>query len=103
MASYSFDNEDLTDGQGGADASAVVTGLGSYSGSVSYEEGVEGQAIRLGDYGLKLNQQNLGEDFTVSMWLKPDKTLADNQSVLFLGHHNPEKWLAVAGTAEGPL
>ena len=102
VASYSFDNEDLTDGQGGADASAVVTGLGSYSGSVSYEEGVEGQAIRLGDYGLKLNQQNLGEDFTVSMWLKPDKTLADNQSVLFLGHHNPEKWLAVAGTAEGP-
>ena len=62
VASYSFDNEDLTDGQGGADASAVVTGLGSYSGSVSYEEGVEGQAIRLGDYGLKLNQQNLGEE-----------------------------------------
>lgn len=98
VASYSFDKEDLTDGQGGADASAIVTGLGSYSGTLKYVEGKEGQGLQLGDYGLKLNRQNLGEDFTVSLWMKPDANLADNQSGLFLGYHNPEKWLSIAGT-----
>lgn len=98
VASYSFDEEDLTDGQGGAAASAIVTGLGSYSGTLKYVEGKTGKGLQLGDYGLKLNRQNLGEDFTVSLWMKPDANLANNQSGLFLGHHDPEKWLSIAGT-----
>lgn len=32
---------------------------------------------------------------------KPDGTLAENQNVLFLGYHNPEKWLAVSGKKTG--
>lgn len=97
VASFSFDGEDLTDGQGGADASAVVTGLGAYSADPEYVDGHEGKGIQLGDYGLKLNRANLGEDFTVSLWMKPDGAPADNQSGVFLGYHNPEKWLSVAG------
>ena len=97
VASYSFDDRSLSSSTGAA-ATAVVTGLGAYEGSLTYEnDRSSGKAVRLGDYGLKLNRQNLGENFTVSLWLKPDGTLAENQSVLFLGHHNPEKWLAVAG------
>lgn len=97
VASFSFDNGDLTDGQGGADASAVVTGLGAYSGTPEYVTGHDGQGIQLGDYGLKLNRADLGENFTVSLWMKPDGAPADNQSGVFLGYHSPEKWLSVAG------
>ena len=97
VASFSFDSEDLTDGQGGADASAVVTGLVAHSADPEYVDGHEGKGIQLGDYGLKLNRENLGEDFTVSLWMKPDGAPADNQSGVFLGYHNPEKWLSVAG------
>ena len=97
VASYSFDDSSLSSSTGAA-ATAVVTGLGAYEDSLTYEKDrSNGKAVRLGDYGLKLNRQNLGENFTVSLWLKPDGTLADNQSVVFLGHHSPEKWLAVAG------
>ena len=54
VASYSFDDENLTDGQGGKDASAIVTGLGAYSGNLEYVTGYNdsGKAIQLGDYGL---------------------------------------------------
>ncbi len=97
VASFSFDDEDLTDGQGGEAASAVITGLGAYSGTPEYVAGYDGQGIQLGDYGLKLNRENLGEDFTVSLWMKPDGTIAANQAMLFLGYDNPQKWLAVAG------
>ena len=93
VASFSFENEDLADGQGGEAASAVITGLGAYSGTPEYVAGHDGQGIQLGDYGLKLNRENLGEDFTVSLWMKPDGAPADNQSGVFLGYHSPEKWL----------
>ena len=102
VASYSFDDSSLSSSTGGADARAVVTwknaATDEYTGDVIYEDDrSSGKAVRLGGYGLKLNRQNLGETFTVSLWIKPDGTLADNQNVVFLGHHSPEKWLAVAG------
>lgn len=102
VASYSFDDENLTDGQGGKDASAIVTGLGAYSGNLEYVTGYNdsGKAIQLGDYGLELNRKNLGENFTVSLWLKPDGNIQADQSTLFLGYHSPEKWLAIAGNAD---
>ena len=96
VASYSFE-ENLADSQGGSDADAIVTGLGSYDGDVSYEKGFEGEAIRLGDYGLKLNKADIGENFTVSMWVKTDDIFPENRVVAFLGYHNPEKWIAVSG------
>lgn len=99
VGEWTFENETLeNDVEGGTAASAIVTGLGNYSGTVTYTEDRNGgKAVKLGDYGLKLNQQDLGDNFTVSMWLKPDGNISDNQSVLFLGYHNPEKWLAIAG------
>ncbi len=98
VATYSFE-KDLTDSQGGTEATAIVTGLNNYTGTPEYEEGFKGNAIRLGDYGLKLNRENLGENFTVSMWVKPDGIFPENQVVAFLGYHDPEKWIAVSGGA----
>lgn len=100
VASYDFDQKDLTNGiSGQGQAEAIVTGLGAYEQALTYEAGAtdKGQALKLGDYGLKLNQQNLGDDFSVSMWLKPGGKFAKNEAVMFLGYHSPEKWLAVAG------
>ena len=103
VASYSFDDETLNSSVTEGDAaSAVVTRLGNYNGSVKYADGRQGgKAVRLGDYGLKLNHQNLGDNFTVSMWLKPEGTIANNQSVVFLGYHSPELWYAIAGRDAG--
>ena len=103
VAAYSFDGETLADERGGSDASAIVTGLNAYSGTPVYEDGKEGKALRLGDYGLKLNREDLGDNFTVSLWLNWDGSVVYNQSVLFLGYHNPEKWLAVGGTEHDGL
>ncbi|WP_099468916.1 LamG-like jellyroll fold domain-containing protein [Konateibacter massiliensis] len=83
------------------DAAAVVTGLGNYSGEVTYGTGKSGkeedQAIQLGNYGLHLNQTNLGDNYSISMWVNPSSTVATNSPVVFLGYHNPEKWVAVSG------
>ena len=103
VAAYSFDGETLADERGGSNASAIVTGLNAYSGTPVYEDGKEGKALRLGDYGLKLNREDLGDNFTVSLWLNWDGSVVYNQSVLFLGYHNPEKWLAVGGTEHDGL
>ncbi len=98
VASYTF-NGNLDNEKNANDAaSAIITGLVSYSGSVQYaDDGHTDKAVKLGDYGLKLNKQNLGTDYTVSVWLKPDGTLTSNQSVMLMGYHEPERWLGVAG------
>ena len=106
VASYSFDDSSLSSSTGGADARAVVTwkdaDTDEYTGAVTYvDDRNNGKAVHLGDYGLKLNRQNLGENFTVSLWLKPDGSFSKDQSCLFLGYHDPEKWLAVAGNEDG--
>ena len=100
VASYDFNDGQLANGvDGQGQAKVVVTGLKDYSGQPVFEAGDKdkGQAVRLGEYGLQLNQKNLGDNFTVSMWLKPDGVFDKNEAVLFLGYHSPEKWLAVAG------
>ena len=92
LAVYDFENGI------GEGTQALVTGLGSYSNEVVYGEGREsGKAIKLGDYGLKLAQENLGENYTVSLWVKPDGNIQTNTPVLFLGYHDPEKWVSVSG------
>ncbi len=98
-ASFDFE-ENLTNGVAGAkEASAIVTGLKNYTGEVVYKEGRTGKAVQLGKYGLKLNQENLGNDYTVSAWVKADAGLVENQVVMFLGHHNPENWISISGRA----
>ena len=74
-------------------------GYEDYTGSVVYEEGKSGKAVKLDGYGFKLNNTNIGEAYTVSMWVKPTGIIANNTPVLFLGNHDPQKWVAVSGNA----
>lgn len=98
IASYSFEEDLSNDGDEADSAEAKIKGLGAYSGTVSYDEnGVDGKALKLSGYGLQLNQKNVGTQYTVSAWFKPDSTFTENQNVMFLGYHDPEKWVAVAG------
>lgn len=101
VAVYTFEDSLNNVADGASDsASAIITGLAGYSGSVQYTDGGHtGRAVRLGNYGLKLNRQNIGSEYSVSVWLKPDGTFRNNQAVLFLGYHNPEKWLGIAGNS----
>ncbi len=79
----------------------TANALNEYTGAAVYGQGRSGdsndKAVKTGTYGLKLPQTNLGSEYTVSMWVKPDGTIAGNANVLFLGHHSPEKWVGVAG------
>ena len=56
-----------------------------------------------GDYGLKLNLNDLGTEYTVSMWVRSDEPLAGNQVMLFMGYHDPENWLAISGDSGDKL
>ena len=101
VASYSFE-ENL---EGGNDITAdaiTVPANGTtqiYENPVYDESGREGAAIHLQNgYGLQLNTKNIGDNFTVSMWVKPDGNINDNINVLFMGYNNPEKWLSVSGS-----
>ncbi len=108
VAWYDFDGGALTNVKGGSQAVAIVSGLGDYTGEVKFDanrdSSKEGKSLKLdGGYGIKLNQQNLGENFSVSLWVKPETKLVENQSVLFLGYHNPEMWYAVSGDRNNTL
>lgn len=79
-------------------AKALVTGLADYTGQVQYsDDGLDGRALVLGQYGIKLDVPNIGTKYTVSMWVKPKSILPENMSMLFLGYHDPEKWFGLAG------
>ena len=53
MASFSFDDENLTDSRAGKTLRQLVTGLNPYSGRMEYVDGYDGgKGIQLGDYGL---------------------------------------------------
>lgn len=86
------------DFENGFDGEALVTGLEPYQGEIVYGEGFSGKAVKLGDYGLKLNQKNLGNAYTISLWVKAEGAAADHTSVLFLGYHSPENWVSIAGS-----
>ena len=108
VAWYDFDGSALTNVKGGSQAVAIVSGLGDYDGEVKFDENrdssKEGKSLKLdGSYGIKLNQKNLGENFSVSLWVKPETKLVENQSVLFLGYHSPEMWYAVSGDRNNSL
>lgn len=106
VASYNFDDESLTN-QKDTDKPAVAKtkNLSSdYAGDITYEAGRSGKAVRLGQYGLDLNQKNLGKEFTVSAWMKPDGTFLENQILMFLGHYEAnvaEQWMGISGKTNG--
>ncbi len=103
VAEYNFE-DNLNNSMSENDAAAaIITGLNAYTGNPSYVEGRKtgSKAVKLGDFGLQLNKKNLGKNFTVSAWYKADGTLNENQNLMFLGYHNPEKWIGVSGRSNG--
>ncbi len=99
VAYFTFEDT-LNDQAGGNAATPKLQGLGDYTGTVTYQDGRDvraGKAVKLSGFGLKLNHQNVGETYTLSMWIKPDGTIGNNSSVAFLGYHDPERWMSVAG------
>lgn len=57
------------------------------------------KAIKLGDYGLRLPIENVGSKYTVSLWVNPSATLAENQAVMLAGDgtSKAEEWVGIAG------
>ncbi len=91
---------DFNDGSiGGASAAANANGsITDYTGAPVFEDGGRtGKAVRLNGYGLRLNRKNEGADYTVSLWIKHDGNLSENQQILFMGSGSPENWLDIAG------
>lgn len=75
----------------------------AYSGGAKYGPGRNSDtdpsdfSIQTGDYGLKLPDGPLGENYTVSLWVKPTAGVDFASSVVFVGSHDPAKWISVAG------
>lgn len=90
VASYDFEN-------GIGDAKAIVKGVGSYNGEITYVDGINGKAVDFNDFGLDLGNKINGTDFTITYSVCPDKSQAENQVMMLLGYHNPEHWLALSG------
>lgn len=103
VAYYNFDDGTINNAiakEGSSQATLRTAGNGDYNGNAEFDSSIndsKGSAIKMGSYGLKLNQKNLGKEFTVSLWLKPNSKIANNGAVTLLGHNSPENWYAVAG------
>ncbi len=96
---YTFEN-DLN----GADMQKLHND-GIYNGSAVYGDGKYGKGILLGDYGLKLNVGELGEDYTISMWVNPSSEVLNYSSLLFLGTPKgaAEQWVSLTGDGNGGI
>ena len=107
VATYTFDG--TLSSKEGTTAKAYARAYGAYSGDITYVAGrnaaitsdTEDKAVQLGSYGLELEEKNIGTEYTVSCWVKPDGTLLENMPILALGYHTPEYWTAVAGQTKG--
>lgn len=60
-----------------------------------FAEGKEGRALKLsGSYGMKLpGASGLGESYTISWWMKPDKIGSEFDPTFAAGTFSPECWL----------
>lgn len=74
----------------------------AYEGETVFEdgrpakEGAEaGKAVKLGDYGLLLPEDNIGSNYTVSMWVKLQGDMGRFMPIMFLG--SASKWIGIAG------
>lgn len=105
IATYNFNATDGSSngtlGNGVTLVATTANALNPYNGTAEYGQGrgeeSNDKAIKTGSYGLKLDHTNLGSEYTVSLWVKPDGAIAGNTNVLFIGYHAPEKWIGVAG------
>lgn len=103
VATYTFDG--TLSSKEGTTAKAYARAYGAYSGDITYVAGrnaaitsdTDDKAVQLGSYGLELAEKNIGTEYTVSCWVKPDGTIANNMPVIALGYHTPELWTAISG------
>lgn len=91
----SFDFEDKTDDATAVTKAAVPAPV--VGPEYKYAEGKSGKGIVLdGTYGLKLADSkdlNLGENYTISFWMKPDVLGGAVDPTLTAGTFSPEHWL----------
>ncbi len=91
-------NGNLNDTSVTPDDAASVYHYPGDNKELEYEEkGLFGKAVKLVNGGVDLNRKNVGNVYTVSVWMKKDEALANNHTALFLGYNNPERWVSVAG------
>lgn len=103
-AEYSFENS--LSAFNGVAADGKVTGnfIHNTGGSVSYVQGVKGQAVNLdGKSGIRLPDNLISTNsYTISLWLKP--TAFTDYTTAFFGGANANYWLSLvpsmAGTAK---
>ncbi len=103
-AEYSFENS--LSAFNGVAADGKVTGnfIHNTGGSVSYVQGVKGQAVNLdGKSGIRLPDNLISTNsYTISLWLKP--TVFTDYTTAFFGGANANYWLSLvpsmAGTAK---
>ena len=97
IKTFSFEND--------LDGSTAKTqaNSGAYSGTITYDTGKSGQAVKLGDYGLQMNTGKIGNAYTISLWVNPTQNLVDNGSLIFMGAPKgaSEYWSSVAGDGGG--
>ena len=95
IGAWSFEG-DLADSTGALPA-ATVTGarVDTTGGTVSYVEGVQGQAVHLdGASGVRLPDGLIsGPTYTVSMWLRPDALTQFTSA--FFGARDANSWVSV--------
>ncbi len=98
IAKYDF-NEALAD-----NVEVFDKGLTTYSGTVSESDYVTGRsgadedrALKLGKFGLRLPEKNIGKAYTVSMWVNRTGDLTNFMPIMFLGRDANGGWICAAG------
>lgn len=102
---YSFDfNAESLDSTVSPDDALTVVEAGNAASTAApvYETGRSGEAgdksVKLGSYALSL-PGNIGENYTVNVWMKSNvDTIANNNAIFLLGAGDPnQEWLGFAG------
>lgn len=103
-AEYSFENSLSALNNVAADGKVTGNFINNTGGSVSYVQGVKGQAVNLdGKSGIRLPDNLISTNsYTISLWLKP--TVFTDYTTAFFGGANANYWLSLvpsmAGTAK---
>lgn len=101
--SFDFNREDLNTTVTSDNALSIVkAGNEASTATPVYAEGRTGQAgdksVKLGDYALSM-PGNIGENYTVNVWMKPNVSkIEGNHAIFLLGASSPEEWIAFAGS-----
>lgn len=102
VAHFSFDGQNLLDATGHfGSGTSTASRLDQAGGSLSYQAGVVGQALRLdGNSGVRLPDNLLTDhSYTVTMWLNPEALT--NFTTAFFGYANLNSWVSLVPRGHG--